>query len=103
MCALGAAVVKVDRMIAIQIGELRDEIGISRPECARIVVSQQPEGISTLPQTVDIGRVRQARTQPEILRLKDQGMTGRVKENLAGGLAGHFERERVLLDGDVQV
>lgn len=66
------AVVKVDRMVAVEVGTIGRPWSITRPERSGVVRGDEPEGIGRLSQAVQVGIFWQRRPQTEVLRLKDK-------------------------------
>lgn len=93
MCAVGAAVVKVHRVVAIQIRAGRNEIGVPIPDSSGIVRRVEHEGVGMLAQAVQAGARRKAGAEAEVLRFENKARGGGVEEGLVGTAAENGEAE----------
>lgn len=78
------AVFKVDRVVAVQIGTLRNRVGILRPYRTDVIRRVQSEGIRMLAETVQVRVLGELGPEPEVLRLKDQAGGRSIEQNLSG-------------------
>lgn len=95
--------IKVHRMVSIQIRARWDGICIPIPDRPGVVGRVQHERISVFAQSVQTRAGRQAGAETEVLRLEDQGGGAGVEKDLAAALPGNGEAEWVLLVLEDQV
>ena len=96
MGAISSTMIKVHRVITIQILAGRGGIGVSVPDGASVVCGVQHERISVLAQTIQARVLRQAGTQAQVLALEDQAGGARIEEDIAIAAADDGEAEGVL-------
>ena len=81
----GSTVLEIDRVIAVQVGSVRDTVGITTPEGTSVVVGGKSESVGVLTQTVKVGVGGEVSLYTEILRLEDNGVrTGAEEDFLVG-------------------
>ena len=81
----GSTVLEIDRVVAVQVGSVRDTVGITTPEGAGVVVGGKSESVSVLTQTVKVSVGGEVSLYTEILRLEDNGVrTGAEEDFLVG-------------------
>ena len=93
MRAIAAAVVVVNRMIAVKIRSGRDSVSISVPDCASVVGGIEHEWICVLPEPVQTRRCWEVSAKAHILALEDQRRGAGVEENLVAPCAFDGEAE----------
>ena len=93
MRAVGAAVVKVHSVVAIQVRAGGSEIGVPVPDRAGIVRRVEHEGVGMLAQAVQAGARRKAGAEAEVLRFENKARGGGVEEGLIGTTAENGEAE----------
>jgi len=91
--AVGAAVVKVNWMVAVEVRAGRNEIGVPVPDCASVVCCIEHERVGVLAQTVQAGASWQAGAETDVLALEDKRGGGGVKEGLVGAATEDREAE----------
>ena len=80
----GGTMLEVDGVVAVQVRLLRNQIRISRPESARVVVRGQAEGVGMLSEAVNVRVGGQVGFDAEISRFENEGMGRSGEENLLG-------------------
>ena len=93
MRAIAAAVVVVNRMIAVKIRSGRDSVSISVPDRAGVVGRIEHEWVGVLSEPVQTRRSRQMSAKAHILALEDQRRGAGVEENLVTTRAFDGEAE----------
>jgi hypothetical protein len=92
----------VDGVSGVQVGVLRNSIGVTVPESAGVVGGGELERGSVLSQSVDRGVLSKLGSNTYVLVLEDEGSVG-LEQLLAGGLASDGESEGLLLELEVDV
>ena len=88
------AMLKVHRVIPVQVRAARDAKRVAGPERARRVDRVEAERLRVLAEAVDVGRGGQGSLEAEVLRLKDERVARGREEHLARARARDVERER---------
>ena len=88
------AVLKVNRMISVQVRPGWNTERIARPESKCRVVWRNSEGVRVLSQSIDVGLCRDTSLDPNVLWLEDDWMRDCRKQNLSCGLPEDGERKR---------
>lgn len=86
-------VFEIDGVVPIKIGAIRSTKRIARPQCESGVGGGQVERVGVLPEAVNVSICRQSGLDTKVLRLEDDGMGCRGKENLGSGCTIYRERE----------
>ena len=94
MGAAEGTMLKVHRVVAVQVRAARNPIRVTGPQRACRVRLVQPERLRMLAEAVDVCLGWKGRLESEVLRLEDErGVCGR-EQHLAGAAARDVERER---------
>lgn len=97
------AVLEVHGMRAVEVLTMRDAAQVARPERPAVVLVGETEGVSVLPEAVDVRVVGKPCLQPQVLELEDQFGLGSVEQDLLCRPALDLEGERLLRVLKVQV
>lgn len=68
-------VLEVDRVVSVEVGSWRDQVGVSRPQCAGVVSSRASEGVGILSKSIDIRITRKRSTKTDILGFENEGLS----------------------------
>ena len=79
-------VLKVHRVISVQVRPSRNTERIARPEGEGCIVCWNAEGVCVLSQSIDIGICRDTSFDSNVLWLEDDWIRYGRKQNLSGGL-----------------
>ena len=88
------AVLKVDRVVSVQVLTLGHAIRVARPERAGVVVRREAERVGVLAETVEVRVLGEVRLHAQVLRLEDDRVRRGGEENLLGLGAVDREAER---------
>jgi hypothetical protein len=83
----------VDWMIPVEIVPRGNAVGIMGPQSPSVVRGVESETVATFSKTIQIRIRRKIGTKAKILRLKYQGGTRCIKQNLAVRLPVHSKRK----------
>ena len=87
---------KVHRVVAVQIRAARNPIRVTRPQRTRRVRGVQPERLRMLADAVNVRVWRKRRLEAQVLRLEDERIVCGREQYLPGAGARNIERERRL-------
>lgn len=90
------AVLEVDGVVSVEVGSWRDQVGISRPQCANVVSSWATERVGVFSKSIDIRITRKRSAKSDILGLENEGHSRSVKDGLPAICALDGEREWIL-------
>ena len=89
------AMLKVDRMVSVQIGSWWNLVGIARPQCSCVIGGVQAERIRVLPKSIERWVRWERCPQSQVLRFEDQFRNGGVEYGFISLLALNSKRKRI--------
>ena len=93
MCAAVGTMLKIHRVIAVQVRAARNPIRVTGPQRARRVCRVQPERLRMLAEAVDVCHGWKRRLEAQVLRLEDERVVCDREQHLACANARDVERE----------
>ena len=94
MRAAIGTMLKVHRVVAIQVRAARNPIRVTGPQCARRVGRVQPERLGMLAEAVNVRLGWKRSLEAQVLRLEDDRVVRDREQYLAGAGTRDVERER---------